>query len=154
VTETGGHPARSLRYRAVFSKKGSFLAGFPAGCSGLDPTPANKPACCICRSFVSGDSSNSSAWAYDSDDSEAAPESSPQRPRCLYVTGPTGCGKSAAVYACAKVLQSCSLSPSQTKMCLYSVCRSFGVSVTFACVGAAFSSRPDDHSCSDGLSSM
>jgi hypothetical protein len=31
----GGHPARSLRYRAGFSKKGSFLAGFPAGCSGL-----------------------------------------------------------------------------------------------------------------------
>jgi hypothetical protein len=35
VTETGGHPARSLRYWAVFSKRGSFLAGFPAGCSGL-----------------------------------------------------------------------------------------------------------------------
>jgi hypothetical protein len=35
VTETGGHPARSLRYRAVFSKKGSFLAGFLAGSSGL-----------------------------------------------------------------------------------------------------------------------
>jgi hypothetical protein len=35
VTETGGHPARSLRYRVVFSKKGSFLAGFLAGCSGL-----------------------------------------------------------------------------------------------------------------------
>jgi hypothetical protein len=39
VTKTGGHPARSLRYRAVFSKKGSFLAGFPPGCSGL----------CVCR---------------------------------------------------------------------------------------------------------
>jgi hypothetical protein len=30
VTETSGHSARSLYYRAVFSKKGSFLAGFPA----------------------------------------------------------------------------------------------------------------------------
>jgi hypothetical protein len=44
--ETGGHPVRSLRYRAVFSKKGSFLAEFPAGCSG--PTrhsPAKGPRC-------------------------------------------------------------------------------------------------------------
>jgi hypothetical protein len=35
VTETGGHPAHSPRSRAVFLKKGSFLAGFPAGCSSL-----------------------------------------------------------------------------------------------------------------------
>jgi hypothetical protein len=43
VTETGGHADRSLRYRAVFSKKGSFLAGFPAGCSGLLPFPLEGP---------------------------------------------------------------------------------------------------------------
>jgi hypothetical protein len=44
VTETGGHPARSLRYRAVFSKKGSFFTEFPADCSGLVASLRSSPS--------------------------------------------------------------------------------------------------------------